>query len=178
MSLLIELLALTEKNGQKKHYIKSNGSNIAGPFDSEDEAEAALLKLQRRAKPEDELDDAEIVCEAAENVPSFDEIFNALQDLFDDDSMNDDSVLLKELHSKGNQIYLNIESRASEDEYFSTMTVDGTTAKISGPKVPLIVNIIGTAENAAQAILSAIIAQIQKDEQDRDDGDSDFDEED
>lgn len=66
MSLLIELLALTEKNGQKKHYIKSNGSNIAGPFDSEDEAEAALLKLQRRAKPEDELDDAEIVLEAAD----------------------------------------------------------------------------------------------------------------
>ena len=49
---------------EKKHYIKSNGSNIAGPFDSEDEAEKYLDKLLRRAKPEDELDDAHIVTEA------------------------------------------------------------------------------------------------------------------
>lgn len=48
---------------EKKHYIQSNGSNIAGPFDSEDEAEAYLDKLLRKAKPEDELDDARIVLE-------------------------------------------------------------------------------------------------------------------
>ena len=48
---------------QKKHYIVSNGSRIAGPFDSEDEADAYLMKLMRRATPEDELDDAHIVLE-------------------------------------------------------------------------------------------------------------------
>lgn len=63
MKLLQELLSLSE-NKKKKHYVKSNGSNIAGPFDSEDEAEKHLDKLLRRAKPEDELDDAHIVTEA------------------------------------------------------------------------------------------------------------------
>jgi hypothetical protein len=48
----------------KKHYIESNGSIIAGPFNSEDEAEQYLDKLLRRAKPEDEMDNARIVFEA------------------------------------------------------------------------------------------------------------------
>jgi hypothetical protein len=55
--------ALELKEAEKKHYIVSNGSRVAGPFDTEKEADDELLKRQKRAKPEDEFGDAKVVCE-------------------------------------------------------------------------------------------------------------------